>query len=190
MKLIGLFVAAVLVCAARPADACGNSMHDAKELLQTLQQARLADARRDLEAGRFQEAVAYAKALLTSPGVKTREIDWANRIAGLGYMGLHDEANALPYLRSAVAAFADQHFLRVKLGQAEVATGRIAAGKARLEALANEQLLDADAWVALGTARLSSQDKAGAGKAADEALKLNPQHAGALELKAKLSSQA
>lgn len=192
MKLAAVAVA-VSLCAASAAWACGNSMRAYDRKVDLVAQRHLNEAKKALEAGRYDDAVTLAGRARDSLGGvgepnRGRILRWADRVEGVSQLALGHPREAVEALRDAAAGFKNDAFLTAKLGQALVESGELGEGRKLLEGLVADELIpDAGAWLALAQAREVAGDKQGALDAARRALQQDPANAKAKALVAKLS---
>ncbi|MHB8873819.1 MAG: tetratricopeptide repeat protein [Myxococcaceae bacterium] len=161
----------------------------------------------DLKAGRDLAALAGARKLLSRerasansledlfgfgegqpPKPTAANLKWARRVAGVALLRLGRYDEALMHLERSAREFKGEPYVRAKLAQAQLGSGKPAEGRANLEALDSEGLLpDADSKVALARARFAEDDRDGALAAVKAALAQDPRHGQALLLRAKLA---
>ncbi len=171
-----------------PAFACLNGM---KETVGPAMELVARSAARKLQSGDWSGAAAEASKVLANKDSQAGAKRQARRTLGIAKLRLGEFLVARETLQQSLKDSEGEPVLLARLGEAEVGLARFVEAKARLEDLKNRELLpDADAHLALAKAYLALGD-APAGKAElEEALKQQPDHAGALALKAALEKPA
>lgn len=190
MTRLSLAVPLGVVLSASAALACGNSMREhsrpsANESLVAAQQA--------FKQGDFHRAASLG-VVAQREGSEAGRLQ-ARRLTGLAYLKLGEPSKAVSELEAFVMQ-RKEPFASVKLAEARLrsqdSSAEVkAAALATLEKMTADDLVsDADALAALGRARMEKGDAAGARRACEQALQVEPRHAEAAKLLAALPEPA
>jgi Tfp pilus assembly protein PilF len=174
------------VLLAAPAFACINGMN-AEDKKRSDSELLVSKAAQKLDDRDYAGALKDAKKVLENDRSTPLAKKTARRVMGLSELRLGQLKEAKAHLLDALKESANEPLLVARLGEAEAGLGQFEEARKRLEELSAKMLLpDADAQVALAKARLAAGDSDGAKKAVAAALEQEPEHAGALAMKAQL----
>lgn len=171
---------------AAPAFACINGMN-AEDKQRADSELLVSKAAQKLDDRDYSGALKDAKRVLENELATSLAKKSARRVIALSELRLGELKDARRHLLEALKESPNEPQLVARLGEAEVGLGQFEEARKRLEELSAKLLLpDADAQVALAKARLAAGDSEGAKKAIAAALEQEPEHAGALAVKAQL----
>ena len=187
-----LFALVAVISSSLPAFACINGMRE-EDTAKAEAEQLLAKAADRFDHRDFTASLSFARQALESRAAGPPTRRQARRLIGKSQLRLGHFADAKKTLLQCLdeSGSPDDPGLLARIGEAEVALGKTAEGRARLEKLAEADLLpDADARVALASARFSAGETVGAYAAVKEALDQEPAHTGALALKKLLDQKS